>query len=42
MKRIESEQWAGKTPLQLKFIGESMAAEREYQERLADNGERDA
>ena len=42
MKRIESEQLAGKTPMQLKFIRESMTAEREYQERMSENAERDA
>jgi hypothetical protein len=30
-QRVESEQLAGKTPLQLKFIRESMQAQREYQ-----------
>jgi hypothetical protein len=34
IKRIESEQLATKTPLQIKFIRESMAAEREVEERL--------
>ncbi|WP_129776193.1 hypothetical protein [Peristeroidobacter soli] len=29
-KRIEAEQLAGKTPLQLKFICESMAAQKQY------------
>ena len=42
MKRIESEQLAGKTPLQLEFIRKSMTAEREYQERMAENAKRDA
>jgi hypothetical protein len=42
MKRIESEQLAGKTPLQLKFIRDSMAAESEYRQRLAENERRDA
>jgi len=37
--RIETEQLARKTPQQLKFIRESMAAEREYRERLAQNPE---
>jgi hypothetical protein len=31
VRRIETEQLAGKTPLQLKFIRESMAAQEQYQ-----------
>lgn len=41
MKRIETAQLGGKTPLQLKFIQESMAAEKEYKEALQRQAERD-
>jgi hypothetical protein len=34
VRRIESSQLAGKTPKQLKFIRESMEAEREFAERM--------
>lgn len=36
-KRVELAQLARKTPLQLKFIRESMAAEQEYRDNLARN-----
>src|SRR5262245_42025320 len=42
MKRVEASQLGGKTELQLKFIRESMAAEKEYQEALQKQDERDA
>ena len=38
-QRIEHEQLAGKTPLQLKFIRESMQAERDYQAALKQQNE---
>lgn len=41
LKRIEVGQLAGKTPQQLKFIRESMAAEREYRDSLTQNAERE-
>ena len=41
LKRIELGQLAGKTPQQLKFIRESMAAEQEYRDSLARNAERE-
>jgi hypothetical protein len=39
--RIEMGQLGSKTPQQLKFIRASMAAEREYRQRIAENLERD-
>jgi hypothetical protein len=41
LKRIELGQLAGKTQQQLKFIRESMAAEQEYRDSLAENAERE-
>ncbi len=38
-KRIEIEQLAGKTPLQLKFVRESMEAQEQYKSAIeAQNG----
>ena len=42
VRRIEGLQLAGKTAKQLKFIRESMEAEREYAERLKEAAEREA
>jgi hypothetical protein len=42
VRRIESSQLAGKTPKQLKFIRESMDAEREYAERMREAADREA
>ena len=39
--RIETQQLGAKTPQQLKFIRESMAAEQEYRQRIAENVEHD-
>jgi hypothetical protein len=41
-KRIETEQLASKTPLQLKFIRESMKADEEYKARIRAQNERNA
>ena len=41
-KRIETEQLAGKTPLQLKFIRESMEAQEQYKSAIEAQNERDA
>jgi hypothetical protein len=41
-KRIETEQLASKTPLQLKFIRESMEAQKQYESAIAAQNERDA
>ena len=41
VRRIEGSQLAGKTPKQLKFIRESMDAEREYAERMKEAAERE-
>lgn len=41
-KRIETEQLATKTPLQLKFIRESMEAQKQYKSALEAQDERDA
>jgi hypothetical protein len=41
-KRIETEQLAGKTPLQLKFIRESMEAQQQYKSAIEAQNERDA
>lgn len=41
-KRIETEQLANKTPLQLKFIRESMEAQKQYQSAIDAQNERDA
>jgi hypothetical protein len=41
-KRIETEQLASKTPLQLKFIRESMKAEEEYKASIRAQNERNA
>jgi hypothetical protein len=41
-KRIETEQLASKTPLQLKFIRESMKADEEYRARIRAQNERNA
>ena len=40
VKRIATEQLAGKTPLQLKFIRESMQAQEQYAQALAQQNER--
>jgi len=42
VQRIEGSQLAGKTPKQLKFIRESMEAEREYAERMREAADREA
>ncbi|WP_153067200.1 hypothetical protein [Steroidobacter cummioxidans] len=42
VERIETEQLANKTPLQLKFIRESMEAQRQYQSAIEAQNERDA
>lgn len=39
-QRVEAQQLAGKTPLQLKYIRESMQAERDYQAALKAQQER--
>lgn len=41
-KRIEAEQLASKTPLQLKFIRESMEAQKQYKSAIEAQSERDA
>jgi len=41
-KRIEDEQLASKTPLQLKFIRESMEAQKQYKSAIEAQNERDA
>jgi hypothetical protein len=41
-KRIETEQLAGKTPLQLKFIRESMKAQEQYQAAISSQQGEDA
>jgi hypothetical protein len=41
-KRIEMEQLASKTPLQLKFIRESMEAQKQYKSAIEAQNERDA
>jgi hypothetical protein len=38
--RIEEQQLSQKTPLQLKFIRETMQAKKEYEERMAEREER--
>lgn len=40
-KRIETEQLASKTPLQLKFIRESMEAQKQYKSAIEAQNERD-
>jgi hypothetical protein len=42
VRRIETSQLEGKTPKQLKFIRESMEAEREYAERMREAADREA
>ena len=42
MKRIESEQLAGKTPQRIKYIRESMAAIQEYEETMRLQEDQDA
>ena len=42
VRRIETSQLGGKTPKQLKFIRESMDAEREYAERMKEAADREA
>lgn len=41
-KRIETEQLASKTPLQLKFIRESMEAQKQYKSAIEAQSERDS
>lgn len=40
MKRNEEQQLAGKTPKQMKYIRESMAAKKEYEDRIREQQER--
>ena len=42
VRRIETSQLGGKTPKQLKFIRESMDAEREYAQRMKEAADREA
>jgi hypothetical protein len=42
VRRIENTQLGGKTPKQLKFIRESMDAEREYAQRMKEGADREA